>query len=581
MRRLLRRLDAGVRGRVRPLAGFARQPLPHSARAVARHLAELARAGRWNEVQRTALASSDVLGDALTDRCIQVAKAAQGSQPDAADVINAGEATQAALLREARKHCLFSASAGGHEPARGERHGEEVDRALHLLECTGFAGLAREVRGAPCLLQCQGLARTSAIQAYQTWLAGAPGNAACALDDTGVLTDQSATGAWAYLRGGILIQTGHAEEARPILETVVRGACEGLPESIVTRLCACAEAVADLAQHDGVSVNCLKKAPLAGRSVPDVFVCGYGWSGSGAVYDELRQYADFGELPGPGPDAAIHADSDSEPMIYQGPYSLPVIWRHVKKRRSFCWIDWWHFFGIHVLGVWHTGHFEYKSALAGPRLMHKHPSAYVGALERLLVNLRLHLQGLQSVPLVRIFQEFFLDLHERTRDELGVSRLLLNNAVNAHHLDLFEAVGVGRAIVVHRDPRDQYADRIKEDPRYGRSPRDFANEYVRRRRKVERCIGEMEKRRYKDMRFREVSFERFVGSSAVRASVRKFAGLSTDAERTRVCFDSATSSRNVRLFSDRLSREQREHIERICGPYLKQGAAAGEHEGLA
>src|SRR5690606_38878662 len=101
--------------------------------------------------------------------------------------------------------------------------------------------------------------------------------------------------------------------------------------------------------------------------VPKVFVSGFGWSGSGALYDDLRGTPGFSEFEGSGHDAIINEDADSEVTFVQGPGGLGDLWASATCQGHIPWDALWQTLVLHVAGVGSIGYAQYKCAAAASR----------------------------------------------------------------------------------------------------------------------------------------------------------------------------------------------------------------------
>lgn len=279
----------------------------------------------------------------------------------------------------------------------------------------------------------------------------------------------------------------------------------------------------------------------AGMGIPKVFLCGFGWSGSGAVYDEIRGVPGFCEFEGAGRDAIINEDADSEVMFVQGAGGLGDLWLRAREGRV-SWRLLWDTFGLHVAGLSPVGYGGYKSCAAARNNVLEHGADYTGPFRRFFegyLELRRNPRpaGLHS-QLIETTEALCAMLTRRT----GGKVVLFNNAVFGRHPAMLEIFRSGRVAVVYRDPRDVYVDRRGQDRNHWRSPAQLAAFYA----------GSLDAyARYRSRGgggrsdFREVPFERFVLDDAFRARVRAWLTGGLDDANAPGCFDPLASRRNI------------------------------------
>jgi lipopolysaccharide biosynthesis regulator YciM len=132
---------------------------------------------------------------------------------------------------------------------------------------------------------------------------------------------------------------------------------------------------------------------------------------------------------------------------------------------------------------------------------------------------------------------------------------LLNNVVPAFQLlDYMGLFNGSRAVVVGRDPRDQYVSQRLESP-YSRGCDDFVAMMHDRYDDFDELIGS----HLRDRVF-PVRFENFVSDRAVREETTAWTGLSPFSPAGDQSFDAARSQRNVGIFRNHPARDEIEMI---------------------
>lgn len=294
----------------------------------------------------------------------------------------------------------------------------------------------------------------------------------------------------------------------------------------------------------------LERAPATAPGIPKVFLCGFGWSGSGAVYDEIRSTRGYCEFEGAGRDPIINEDADSEVTFVQGPGGLGELWRSAQEQGRISWQSLWDTFNLHTVGLSSTGYSEYKCAAAARNHVRHYGTGYTGPFRRFLEGYaRLRLD-----PRPGALHASLLDTTESLCSMLiqqkGERAVLFNNALFGRDALMLEIFRSRRAVIVYRDPRDVYIDRRSNDRNHWRTPAQQAAFYGHGlRRYKEHRTG----RGASDPGLREVPFERFVKDDRFRAAVRDWLlGEHADAPAARH-FDPAASSRNIGIHAGLLT----------------------------
>lgn len=266
--------------------------------------------------------------------------------------------------------------------------------------------------------------------------------------------------------------------------------------------------------------------PTAGQVI---FCCGFGWSGSGAVFEFLLDHEGFDDLfshaelrvleyeegGALGVIKAIRAGAD---------VTLPVLRLVLGGLLGFAVMD--------SRGKWLN---PKNPVLASWR---KSPEL----LQRLVEECRHLLAGIQHAADPEDCVTGFLERLFQPRVPGGFT--VVNNAIHAQRLDALQLLPNARAIVVIRDPADQFTARDIESPRKaGSSPQWFVGYHAR-------LMARFRERLQVDSIARRAAlvwFEDFVADAAVRQRVLAYAGA---AGRPRVgaTFDASRSVRNVGIW---------------------------------
>jgi tetratricopeptide (TPR) repeat protein len=174
-----------------------------------------------------------------------------------------------------------------------------------------------------------------------------------------------------------------------------------------------------------------------------VFVAGFLYSGSGVVFDHLREQAGVG-LPFGSRETGFLKKANHFGELAAAPADGPRLVRAILSN---------------VMGFEQTGRSLLGFFRGEPGF-----EAAVGRTRELLSTWRLHLRDgpIAVEPLTHSIQAFLL---ENIAARAGDSRVLtINNAVIAHQLGYLRLVPGARAVAVFRDPRDQYVSQMLESP---------------------------------------------------------------------------------------------------------------------
>lgn len=297
------------------------------------------------------------------------------------------------------------------------------------------------------------------------------------------------------------------------------------------------------------------------RPVPKRFVCGFGWTGSGAVYDAIRGHAGFAEFEGAGEDDVLNADSETEATFIQSRAGLGELWMRARWGDPVTWQTLWDVFRCHVVGMCPIGYSEYKGAAAAANHVHKYGARYTGIFRGFFDGFSALLDdprrgGLHAL-LIRTTEALCGMLLRHT----GADVVLFNNAVFGRNAVMLEIFAGHRAAIVYRDPLDVYADRLRSDKNHWRTSEQMAEFY------------DHGLNRYLDYKaraparaaaaLREVPFERFVNEDGFRRDVKAWLLEGVAPAADQVHFDPQASSRNIGIHHDALDAADRKQLAEI------------------
>jgi hypothetical protein len=245
-----------------------------------------------------------------------------------------------------------------------------------------------------------------------------------------------------------------------------------------------------------------------------VFVCGFGWSGSGAVYDYFSQS-----------DVAIAPFGRAEILAFERSWSAKKLLNAQTEGRAAATTALTNFLYQAVLGVGGPLSIEAdRNKRKSVVNFFRHSPEQAAALSAACVAL--YEAGVAAIErdskdaLESALREFFDSILSAKikRDQVG----LMGNCIHAANVDLVRLVSNAKAFVVFRDPRDQYVSQVYEHRERQRMTCDrFIAEYKLRQER----FHAMRTAHSAAGRILPVRFEEFVLSARTRESVADEMGI--------------------------------------------------------
>jgi hypothetical protein len=331
---------------------------------------------------------------------------------------------------------------------------------------------------------------------------------------------------------------------------------------IMTWISQCPEAIA----FSAGSVT--EVAPCDEPGLRKIFVCGSGWSGSGALYDALAEYDGLAEAPNTPIDRYMNVGTDNEMMFVQGPAGLGRLWRMAREERKLSRLDLWDMFRLHVLGGGALGYSEHKSAKVASNLLEHYGARYTALFRQAsesfaslagnasLGELRNILTGMTEALSATFAESLTTSIASRGDRECVV----FNNAIFGPNIDMLEIFRNARAAVVVRDPLDQFADRRAKDLKHWMTPSRFVPLYRAAREAFTARRELLPPELAQEVR--EVEFERFVLDAPYRESVIEWLLEGQNVRRACHRFDPERSARNIAIHAKLLVPGEREVLEK-------------------
>jgi len=300
------------------------------------------------------------------------------------------------------------------------------------------------------------------------------------------------------------------------------------------------------------------KPPRSLQKENRVFICGYFYSGSGAVYDYLK---DFPGLVGWTP--------AGEMRLIKFPGGM---WDLVSRCKSEGGLDAQSLldFYLHIKGKKIVDHAP--DVYSGWGKVNKHSRAlwqkeggryYLEACLRCFLELHRRWRGekIKLKDLKKVLKDYLRQAFDAAATECQAGYLLIDQAINAFRLELAELVPPSKFIVVHRDPRDQYVDASVALSQPGRklpSAEEFSESYRSRRNKGVKYTRIIERKFGHEVL--TLSFEDFVlNFDQSHRLVDKFLGLDHCGRRGR--FSAEKSKVNIGKYRGVLKESE---VESFC-----------------
>lgn len=356
------------------------------------------------------------------------------------------------------------------------------------------------------------------------------------------------------------LAAGRRELAHEALDSALNALLRGSThEKEVSQDChAILDVLADLyGTEEELSPLLRTRASSVGSGVPKVFVCGFGWSGSGAVYDAIRGADGFCEFEGSGVDPVINADADSEVTFVQGTGGLGDLWKRAREEGRVSWTSLWELFALHVVGIAPIGYAQYKSSAAARNHLMRYGARYTGPFRAFLEQYAALLED----PRPGALHACLLDTTERlcamVIEQTGARVVLFNNAIFGRNANMLEIFRGSKAAIVYRDPRDVYVDRRENDRNHWRTPAQLAAYYAHGLRSY---ADYREGCRVVGLQMREVSFERFVKDGRYRVQVQNWLLGELGNQPAVSYFKPEVSIKNIEIHSGALAEFEREQL---------------------
>lgn len=276
-----------------------------------------------------------------------------------------------------------------------------------------------------------------------------------------------------------------------------------------------------------------------------IFLGGYGWSGSSAVFDALDGAEGVASLAGGGATAHMNAGAETEPVIFDGAWGLKRVWDAVHSSEPLNRPALWNFLRVHALGTHDRSYGEHKGTGAARAARALMGGAYVDALVLFVGDLADTIEHgdrlRMSATTLKPFHALTGRMARAAAAPTGARMVLVNNGVRAYAIDVAALAADPVFVSVSRDLADQYAEQARSNRYFRLSLEDFLRQQRSRRLTFLRGAHAL----IRDGRMRavhDVGFEEFVRDDGVRGALIRALG---GAETASPDFDPAASAANI------------------------------------
>src|SRR5690606_20849286 len=367
---------------------------------------------------------------------------------------------------------------------------------------------------------------------------------------------------WEILRAASLAAAGAPEAAASAAERAVRRAFAAHPdlEAVAADCRAMLLTILQMRELTCEAHDRAARDAVRGPAARKLFVCGLGWSGSGALYDALLEFEGLHTMPATPIDRFVNACTDDEMTFVQGPGGLGPIWRKARDKGRVERSDLLELLWFHVVGGAAFGHSEHKCAKNARHLLATFGSRYSSVFRRLIDALARLPPNAPIAELRHVLTETTEALTSVLAGSSQTDCVVFNNAVFGQNVDMLEIFDNFKAAVVVRDPLDQYADRRAQDIKHWMTPDRFVHFYREVRLASARGRAKLAAAKAGDTR--EVEFERFVRDDAYRRSVLEWLLEGVSVNRAHRRFDPQRSEANIGIHRRLLADDERTVLER-------------------
>ncbi|MFA7566569.1 MAG: hypothetical protein WCY01_06045 [Alkalispirochaeta sp.] len=286
--------------------------------------------------------------------------------------------------------------------------------------------------------------------------------------------------------------------------------------------------------------------------VRKAIVSGMGWSGSGAVYAYLSEFADIHQVP-------------DEFQHVSGVVSTRTLRKAAKNEEAFRQ-ELLRFFGLTLLGfAKYESYQEYRTlALSQSYTTTDREGRYARGVNRFCRRIvRGSLMNKLDKPTISSAVDELLQAHPQIGKEM-YKTILYDNIVKIYRVDEIDYVPDATLLCTFRDPRSTYVALSDEKLKFRPDVKSFIKSYRSKRHRFEEAYARVEH----SQRVRIVQFEDFVSSRVLREDIARDLGLSTLAQNTYSVFQPWISTKNVTNYLSFSDQDAIQRIEAALPEYL-------------
>lgn len=288
----------------------------------------------------------------------------------------------------------------------------------------------------------------------------------------------------------------------------------------------------------------------------DVIVCGFGWSGSGAVIDFLLDQNQFQKFPG----------GETQFIKYKG--GLDHLYKSFLKYGFIDELSMSNFARLMSAQVKaETGvdkncnkHIRTLARLGGAAFN----ESVISLLTKAIRHAHEPSRWFKDEEVTELLGGFFERIAAVFRQ--GTNRLVFDQAIRPTNIRPLEFIN-SPAIIVRRDPRDSYFERKKLQINNKPTLDKFVDNYIYRQERASRTLT---KYRHLSDRIYQIQFEDFVSNPETRMALCSWLGIDTPNHGGKL-FRPELSQRNIGVYRTDPNVDEYRYIEDKLGKYLWRG----------